>query len=56
MTLVAAKTVAAPLDSPASTWIINAGKAGATLFLTNSAFATAQAGGMPKPGLFKLAL
>ena len=56
VTLVIAKTVAAPLDSPASTWIVNAGKAGSTLFFTNSGIATFKAGGMPKPGLFKLAL
>jgi sugar lactone lactonase YvrE len=56
VTLVIAKTVAAPLDSPASTWIVNAGKAGSTLFFTNSGIATFQAGGMPKPGLFKLPL
>ena len=55
VTLVAAKTAMAPLDSPASTWITSAA-AGHTLFVTNSGIATAQAGGMPKPGLFKLAL
>ena len=31
-------------------------KAGSTLFFTNSGIATFQAGGTPKPGLFKLAL
>jgi sugar lactone lactonase YvrE len=56
VSLVIAKTVAAPLDSPASTWIVNAGKAGSTLFFTNSGIATLNAGGMPKPGLFKLPL
>lgn len=56
VTLVAAKTVAAPLDAPASTWITNAGKAGSTLFVTNSAIFTFLNGGMAKPGLFKLAL
>jgi sugar lactone lactonase YvrE len=56
VSLVIAKTVPAPLDSPASTWIVNAGKAGSTLFFTNSGIASFQAGGMPKPGLFKLPL
>ena len=56
VTLVAAKTVAAPLDAPASTWIANSGKAGATLFVTNSGISTFLMGGMAKPGLFKLAL
>ncbi|MEP7119698.1 MAG: SMP-30/gluconolactonase/LRE family protein [Byssovorax sp.] len=56
VTLLAAKTVAAPLDAPASTWITNAGKAGATLFVTNSGISTFLSGGMAKPGLFKLAL
>ena len=56
VTLVAAKTVAAPLDAPASTWITNSGKAGSTLFVTNSAISTFLKGGMAKSGLFKLPL
>ena len=56
VTLVAAKTVAAPLAAPASTWITNSGKAGSTLFVTNSGISTFLSGGMAKPGLFKLPL
>lgn len=56
VSLVVAKAPAAPLDSPASTWITNAGKAGSTLFITNSGIATFQAGGVPKPGLLSYPL
>ncbi len=57
VSLVVAKAPAAPLDSPASTWIVNAGKAGSTLFITNSGIATFQSGmGTPKPGLLSYPL
>jgi sugar lactone lactonase YvrE len=56
VSLVVAKSVTAPLDAPASTWIVNAGKAGSTLFITNSGLPTFLAGKMPKPGLLKLPL
>lgn len=56
VTLVVAKSLTAPLDAPASTWIVNAGKAGSTLFITNSGLPTFLAGKMPKPGLLKLPL
>lgn len=56
VTLVVAKSLTAPLDAPASTWIVNAGKAGSTLFITNSGIPTFLAGKMAKPGLLKLPL
>jgi sugar lactone lactonase YvrE len=55
VTLVIAKDVMAPLDSPASTWITTT-KAGKDLFITNSGITTFQAGGVAKPGLLKLPL